>query len=338
MFSHLQLYGLLLVDRTAMRQKVGVVTRCRETLQRCACGFHILPDCRSAAGSATMRDAPGQSAAQPTAPAAIPPSQDSEASSLPPALGSGLELLDDHIVRLLLSKLPAQDLHRCAGAGNARLARLACDVLQRSELVCFFTHRPYTEVVLGYGVKVQRRGGHRQGGTVSGATTYGRAPGSGAASIHSLSTKTDYVSLEAFNLGVRHSAWNMAFDAFLPLYLNPEHGSRALAALPSCISSLLGATSSASSGKRPSQLLDVMSLLMNSLVVEMVSGSSASVTVSRHMSDAALAGFCHLHHLLLAVALQPDGAALMQQAARDVSAFMDDPTARHKQHSPDLGR
>ncbi len=99
----------------------------------------------------------------------------------------------------------------------------------------------------------------------------------------------------------------------------------------------------------PAQLLAVMGLLLNSLAVEVVKGPSAAAAdaaspapkaraeVSRHMSDAALQGFCHLHHLLLAVALEP-GSRLMQQAAADVVAFIDVPSARHKDKCPDLGR
>ena len=39
------------------------------------------------------------------------------------------------------------------------------------------------------------------------------------------------------------------------------------------------------------------------------------------MSDAALAAFCHLHHLLLAAALEP-GSTLLKEAEGDVMAFM----------------
>jgi hypothetical protein len=58
--------------------------------------------------------------------------------------------------------------------------------------------------------------------------------------------------------------------------------------------------------------------------------------LQRHMSDAALQTFCHLHHLLLAAALQP-GSQLVQSACRDVRAFVASPAARHKSSCPDLG-
>eukprot|EP00195_Chlamydomonas_chlamydogama_P002566 CAMPEP_0202919244 /NCGR_PEP_ID=MMETSP1392-20130828/75380_1 /ASSEMBLY_ACC=CAM_ASM_000868 /TAXON_ID=225041 /ORGANISM="Chlamydomonas chlamydogama, Strain SAG 11-48b" /LENGTH=287 /DNA_ID=CAMNT_0049612537 /DNA_START=1 /DNA_END=861 /DNA_ORIENTATION=+ len=65
-------------------------------------------------------------------------------------------------------------------------------------------------------------------------------------------------------------------------------------------------------------------------------GTAACVTMTRHMSHTALQAFCHLHHLLLAVALQ-EGNSVVQEAQRDVLAFVQDPAARHKTRCPDLG-
>ena len=87
----------------------------------------------------------------------------------------------------------------------------------------------------------------------------------------------------------------------------------------------------------------VMGMFMNGLVVEMVSGGKAALT--RHMSDVALSGFCHLHHLLLALALEGNAAileagsdGLMRQALADIRTFIDDPECRLKRSCPDLGR
>lgn len=86
-----------------------------------------------------------------------------------------------------------------------------------------------------------------------------------------------------------------------------------------------------------------MGLLINGLVVEMVSGGKAALT--RHMSDVALSGFCHLHHLLLALALEGNHGilkggsdGLISQALADVRTFIDDPEGRLKKNCPDLGR
>ena len=53
------------------------------------------------------------------------------------------------------------------------------------------------------------------------------------------------------------------------------------------------------------------------------------------MSDAALSVFCHLHHLLLTVALQQP--SMVEEARTAVSHFMQNPAHRTKQHCPDLG-
>ena len=47
-------------------------------------------------------------------------------------------------------------------------------------------------------------------------TRHGAGP-SRVMTLRSLSTKTDYLSLQAFATGVRKSAWNATFDSFLPL-------------------------------------------------------------------------------------------------------------------------
>ncbi len=87
-------------------------------------------------------------------------------------------------------------------------------------------------------------------------------------------------------------------------YLNPEHGQRMMPLLPACVSALLtpppttARQAPATAHHAPTtarQLLTVLSQAMNSLVVEMVKLDKGEVPL--HMSDAALAGFCHLHHL-----------------------------------------
>jgi hypothetical protein len=81
--------------------------------------------------------------------------------------------------------------------------------------------------------------------------------------------------------------------------------------LPSCVRLMLGKSappttsrlSAAISAVEPEQLLFVLSQAMNSLVVEVVKADNSSSRsgderlVPLHMSDAALRGFVHLHHL-----------------------------------------
>lgn len=143
--------------------------------------------------------------------------------------------------------------------------------------------------------------------------------------------------------GHRLTAWNHPINAFLPMALNPQHATRALARLPHHISAIMPqAAGPTARGSSPhSALLLIMAKAMNNLVVEMVtagngSGSSSSSSgTSRHMSDAALSVFCHLHHLLLSVALQQP--SVVEEARTAVTHFLQHPSHRTKRHCPDLG-
>ncbi len=113
-------------------------------------------------------------------------------------------------------------------------------------------------------------------------------------------------------------------------YLNPEHGERALRVLPACLMHLsserqapapgsLAAGPAAVGTMDPRRLLTVLAQAVKSLVVEIVKvpdtkparrgdgdddewwrdeeAAAAPGNVPTHMSDAALHGFAHLHHL-----------------------------------------
>lgn len=235
-----------------------------------------------------------------------------------------LERLDDHLMRAILSGLAAKDLLNCMATAPSRLARVAADVKQRGDLECFYTKRRYTDEVLGFGVSREWHAGRRSN------------------ELRALVVRLDYLSLSTFvEAKVRRSAWNAPIDAFLPLYLNPDHGQRALKALPGCVEHILSknlanpSINASMGGAAPRWLLRVLAQAMNSLVVEMVRLDKGDVPT--HMSDAALRGFAHLHHLLVAVALGPHGVLLVDEARRDVKRFIVDGKSRHKSTCPDLG-
>ncbi|KAG1669741.1 hypothetical protein FOA52_001570 [Chlamydomonas sp. UWO 241] len=85
-------------------------------------------------------------------------------------------------------------------------------------------------------------------------------------------------------------------------------------------------------------LLRVLGHMLNSLVVELMGGvvGKDAGPPTRALSDASLQAFCHLHHLLLAMALQP-GSEVVELARHDVRAFMTQPAACTKEACPDLG-
>jgi ubiquitin-protein ligase len=383
---HLQLYGFLLADDSIAQEHGSTKGRSVDTLNcmrsaesgfktiaTCSCGNNLLP------GNLTLEAAEGlrRWAEQckvdlaPLTPLPPPPAlvdeetlqqrtpSDPHPTNTCAAPGGApcspldtttpatryVELLDDNLWQHILCLLEPPALWRLVSL-RGRLGQLALDCLQRLEQQCFFSKARADgsgTMVLGFGIQRQWH--------------------SGSGPLKGLSTAADYLSLEAFKAGVRRSAWNQPFDAFLPLYLNPAHGRAALELLPACVADMQqrgrtsgyagGAGSSSAPRLSPQALLKVMAQLLNSLVVELAGagkegqrGSSGSrkrsreaeggAPVSRSMSDAALQTFCHLHHLLLAAALQP-GSQLMSEARREVQAFVSSSSARHKQRCPDLG-
>ena len=185
-----------------------------------------------------------------------------------------------------------------------------------------------------------------------------------------LSTHGDLVSLEAFQAGVRDPAFGheVPFDAFLPLYLYPAHGQQALTVLPACVAAILDP---ASTGVRqpaamaapqqpagpsisqppPPQHADARALLQVTLRVCWSGWQPTPKEAgpedtppphplpqrhpTRHPSDAAMSTFCHLHHLLLAAALQP-GSRLAETAEADVKSFLAGREGRTKSACPNL--
>ncbi|GIL83920.1 hypothetical protein Vretimale_10919 [Volvox reticuliferus] len=339
----LQLYSFLIGDDKIDQDWGGSVSRAAyderpyDIMQRqqqhakfeCHCGFTSLPE--------------------------SPPSPQHtvQAKALPTPMRSAPELPGD-IVGLIVNKLDACTLTKIAedvaitAAGHSgafsvgvtdSLSDIALQAKQEREIICFYHKTPAAgsssgsnlsfgdDDVLGFGVAVAR---HYDG------------------NLKSLSMAMDLLSYGAFHGGVRRSAWNMPFDAFIPLALNVRHAAHAIQLLPRCVGDMLG-----SRGKITDEhLLEVLARLMNSLVVEMVfdkpqkaSGSTTAATkdvAPRHMSDAALKGFCHLHHLLLTVALAKGRSsggegALLLRCQHDVLAFVADRAARHKSRCPDLG-
>ena len=156
----------------------------------------------------------------------------------------------------------------------------------------------------------------------------------------------DTLSKAAFDrYGVRHTPYNVPFDCFLPLALNPAHQRRALPLLPACLGKML--RQPAGSGG-PDNILVAIAMLIKTTSVEMVGGAVGSgpttpyggtpPAITNVMSDAALQIFCHLHHLLLAVVLEPGGDKVLASARQQVLSFVQGgPQARTKARCPDLG-
>ncbi len=144
-----QLYGLLLVDekvtygddyqtKSYRRADAGVLGKCTEEMLACKCGFHALPQTSSddigtnhaatprqprhaqlsdfmtssaSKASSTPSFSSFPSSALSTSSPASSVTEEGVASDGGPSF-EGLELLDDPLVRLMLSKMRPEDIHR----------------------------------------------------------------------------------------------------------------------------------------------------------------------------------------------------------------------------------
>ena len=253
-----QLGGFLLEDETIEQDYGGRVQR-REREEWSS---------SLSSSSSTFSRASSSKPRRPSPPPSLP-----SPPLLPKVDIKGLCDLDEPLLYIILEGLDHVSLNRCIQAGSGarpvqgdgeekqeeegdgeRLARVARDVVQRKQLRCFFTKESFKERCLGLGLKLSY------------------APRDRA--LKQALARPDLLSLHAFrSLGVKKDASNFAIDAILPVYLNPEHGPRALAELVTSVNSILPPGSSgANSGSVGSRLLWVMACIINSLVVEMAGG------------------------------------------------------------------
>lgn len=243
------------------------------------------------------------------------------------------------------------DLHnlRKAAGGSAPAGAAAAQRLLELNLFCFHSKLRHDEgyTVLGYGLDVvhygpkSRDGIRRQPKLVCRVGVVSRGfldSGAEQQAVKKISLAGyDYLSLSAFEGEdkVRLSAWNQQLNAFLPLYLNPAHGRRSLAVLYRHVSAMLGPAYR--SMPKTGKLLFCFGKLMNSLIIDLFLRTGGQD--KRHMCDAAIEAFFHMHHMLLAVALEDNtGSENVVLAAQcDIINFVESPQARHKNKCPDLG-
>lgn len=186
------------------------------------------------------------------------------------------------------------------------LAALKAVDLVRNELVCFYTRQTFQEDVLGVGV------------------TFSKNVRTGE--IKSIQSPLDLVSLRAFmNHDLRLSAANEKFTHWLPLFLNAEHGKKAMHLAKRALSIICTGTNK---NFKPDQVLNVIPRLMSTMVVEVMSGKA-------HASIKALRGYCLFHRLLLEFVKEfPE---LREFCNEQVGKFISDEKSRHKDVVPNLG-
>ena len=247
-----------------------------------------------------------------------------------------LDNLTDDCMYELSHRLPSESLISfCRAYPRFRAVMDSYHVLLRRELNCFFLRVPLNECVLGIGIALDR--GSR-----------------------SLSSDFDWLSMEAFeNHWVRLSIEKRRFDYFLPLAFSPANFQRVIPEIWTRLSLIDRELCKAEaeiekrtrrkanrrtrlvSSARPYDTVEVLYRMMNTIVVSLMKSCDDSIDNRRgtktllFASEKAVASYCLLLHLLMCLCRsQPE---ILSNAAAKLRQFIQDPQARLKQATPDLG-
>jgi len=212
------------------------------------------------------------------------------------------------------------------------------NLFDRTQIKCFHSKATLNdpiETILGFGVSVQYYGG---GGDETTALKEATSP-------------LDLLSWHAFHVEqVRTGVWggaDAAFDYFLPLVFNKHHAAKALPVMEETIVRIMrlckvpgektssGITAARTRFFRPHMAFQLLTVLMNSMVVRLMKSSSTPQEVHSHTSEKALEGYCAFHHLLLFFAEQYP--CLIDIANTQIDSFRNNEAARLKINTPNLG-
>ncbi|KAL3909591.1 MAG: hypothetical protein SGILL_008029 [Bacillariaceae sp.] len=211
-----------------------------------------------------------------------------------------------------------------------RRAIVTHNVFERSQLSCFYTKKTLDDkgCILGVGISVEYH--------------------SNCSGLKSITSSLDVLSLEAFSeQHVRSSVFDKSsFASLLPLILNPGHAAKArphaektiyeiMKRLPSPPYSNILRGPGASERLYPHMILQLLTTMMNSMVVQLMKDVDSTGQVRRHASEKALEGFCSFHHMLLYYSrVYP---SIERMANKQVNDFIELDQARLKKATPDLG-
>lgn len=203
-------------------------------------------------------------------------------------------------------------------------------VLKKIVYKCFYTLKDLNddEVVLGLGAKkdiMPRRS---------------RKTGRKAGQLQRLHCSFDYVSHEAYEMGVRNNVWkDRDFDSFIPLVINSKHAQRSI---PLAEKYIMDIWSDKSIADRPRTLtdnivLETLSKLMNTTVVNMMKTVEDLEAGEIQLFDSikALEGYTSFHHLLLAFVHKYP--SIKHIANEKVRQFINNKLYRDKEVTPDMG-
>ena len=203
-----------------------------------------------------------------------------------------------------------------SAAERRAVAALAADGTQEMWR-CYYTRESWEETIIGFGWQVAARTGQRPDPEHKGKLFQRLV----------VEPFLEPLSYTAFEHGVRSSIQGRAFNTFVPLYINAQHGARIRDILLASIGSMPGCDNEGA-GFKPEKGLKVLTYMMNATIV-------AWFHHTLWASENGVLGYCACHRLLLYLAEQYGD--LRRLANERVRRFLGDRAQRHKDCTPDLG-
>ncbi|KAK2612395.1 hypothetical protein QQS21_001659 [Conoideocrella luteorostrata] len=198
------------------------------------------------------------------------------------------------------------------------------DLIRTRELQCFVLKQTYRHLLLGIGVSVSKGG--------------------------KLQSEFDLLSGKAFHeLHIRESVHGIPFQHWLPLPISYPHWRKVHPHMMECLTRLALRMKLPPNTSKANVIFDFMNEVVVRLNLDLEgqittgrrrtsveeNGFIARKSTLRHASEKAIESYFHLYHLLLCLATGPGGNAVVEEANKMITSFMDG--KRTKAHVPNLG-
>jgi len=218
------------------------------------------------------------------------------------------DVFPPQVFQVIIEFLPMSDIINArASCASIRSLIEEAAIIPRREVHCFVTKNTWKEATLGVGLSCTKND---------------------KLTLEEVKPNMEFLSLNEWENGHRASAWGEELTDFLVLPISRTH----------CDMELLikymekfGAQYRLGGGHSPSEILNILSKLMNMCVVTMM-----KETQGGKCNEKLLVGYCQFHHLLLA--LNEKFPAVAELAQKRVNNFIHKDAGRHKKETPDLGK
>jgi len=218
------------------------------------------------------------------------------------------DVFPPQVFQVIVEFLPMCDIINArASCGSVRSLIEEAAIIPRREVHCFVTKQTWKEATLGVGLSCTKNE---------------------KLTLEEVQPNMEFLSLAQWESGYNTSAWGEELTDFLVLPISRMH----------CDMNVMvkylekfGANYRLGGGHSPSEILNILSKLMNMCVVTMM-----KETQGGKCNEKLLTGYTQFHHLLLA--LNERFPAVAQLAQKRVHNFIHKDAGRHKKETPDLGK